>query len=96
MTDTACLPLGAPIAALGFLAVALVRRSRALAFAALVAGVVLALEEPFHSLSNGLVHVYPKLPPEPLEQYSTSIILVVLGAGLVLAGTLALRRERTR
>jgi hypothetical protein len=87
--------LGATITAIAFLAVALTRRSPALVTASVVFGVVVGLEESFASLSNGLLNTYPNLPARHLiEEYGTTGILTALGLILLLAGFLALRRER--
>ncbi len=91
----AFLPLGAVITAAGFLAVAVTRRSRVLAAAAIVFGVVVGLEQPFHALSLGIGDNAPHLPVAGLvEAYGTSGIFAVLGMVLLLAGSLALRREQ--
>ncbi|GGO99534.1 RDD family protein [Wenjunlia tyrosinilytica] len=90
----AFLPLGGAITAAGFLAVGLVRHSRVLTAAAAVSGIVIGLEQPFHALSTGLTNAYPHVPAAHLlDQHGTTVVLAVLGMGLLVAGSLTLRRE---
>lgn len=79
------------VTAVGFLAVAVTQRSAVLAVASIVLGLAAGAEQHFGAISNGLAHV---LPAGPIEQYSGSLTLAVLGSLLVVTALLARRREQ--
>ncbi|MCX5247134.1 RDD family protein [Streptomyces sp. NBC_00201] len=89
------LSLGGAFTALGFLTLAVTRRSRTLAAAAVLFGSTVELEQ-FRAVSYGLTNAYPNMPAAHLlDAYGTVVILAGLGASLLVAGSLALRWEHT-
>lgn len=91
---TFILPIGGLLAGLGFLAIAILQRSRSLAIAAIVFSLVTTAETPFGWISHGLTPNDQDTSFELLYHGST-IVFGVLGLSLVAAAALTFWRERT-
>lgn len=89
-------PIGGVITAIGFIALAISQRNRALAAAAVIFGVVTGAQQPFGFISNS---VYNRIPNASaltlLEYHGSAIVFAILGLLLLGVGARAFRRERT-
>lgn len=90
-------PIGGLITAIGFLALALTQHNRVLAGAAVIFGLVTAVQQPFGFISNS---VYNRLPNATalgiLEYHGSAVVYAILGSLLFGVGVRAFRQERSR
>jgi uncharacterized RDD family membrane protein YckC len=87
---------GGVIAAIGFVALAITQRNRALATAAVIFGLVTGAQQYFGFISNS---VYNRIPNASaltlLEHHGSAIVFAILGLLLLGVGVRALRQEST-
>lgn len=80
---------------IGFLAVALTQRSRIVAVAAAIFGLVTGVEQPLRAISTGITNNFPEFSANDfIRDHGSAVIFAVLGVLLLAAGAVAFRRER--
>jgi uncharacterized RDD family membrane protein YckC len=87
-------PIGGVITAVGFFALAFTQRSRVLAAAAILFGVVTGAEQPLHFISNGVLNRIPNAAAGVFGYHGSAVVFAVLALLFFGAGVSALRRER--
>lgn len=87
--------LGGLFTGIGFLAVALTQRSRIVAVAAAIFGLVTGVEQPLRAISTGITNNFPDFSANDfIRDHGSAVIFAVLGVLLLAAGAVAFRRER--
>jgi len=90
-------PIGGVITAVGFVALAVTKRNRVLAAAAVIFGLVTVAQQPFGFISNS---VYNRIPAATglgiLEYHGSAVVYAILGSLLLGVGVRAFRQERAR
>ena len=87
-------PIGGVITAVGFFALAITQRSRVLAAATILVGLVTGAEQPLHFISNGVLYRIPNAAAGVLGYHGSAVVFAVLALLFFGAGVGALRRER--